>query len=80
MGAVWYNLGTLYESCKQPPDAKDAYQVPHSCPESLYYAAFRGPLPPQGMPKSPPFARCMFVAPFTSLKPRERQEEGDACL
>ena len=26
MSAVWYNLGTLYESCKQPPDAKDAYQ------------------------------------------------------
>jgi tetratricopeptide (TPR) repeat protein len=22
MSAVWYNLGTLYESCKQPPDAK----------------------------------------------------------
>ncbi len=29
MAAVWYNLGTLYESCKQPPDAKDAYQVQH---------------------------------------------------
>ena len=28
MSAVWYNLGTLYESCKQPPDAKDAYHVP----------------------------------------------------
>lgn len=26
MGAVWYNLGTLYESCRQIPDAKDAYQ------------------------------------------------------
>ncbi len=26
MSAVWYNLGTLYESCRQIADAKDAYQ------------------------------------------------------
>ena len=26
MAAVWYNLGTLYESCRQIPDAQDAYK------------------------------------------------------